>query len=172
MMAASQPPTSFTLSYPGGATQTTTLPIASGGVQQVTTIRPAQTILVDDPAVTEGSVAIAWYLDSVPDPLTLSAGSGTTLQARGTGSIASDYNPPGFVTFTVISAPPGAVYTAVDPWNTAVGCTGMEDGDTPIGSCAFTLQTPGTYIIGVSFVSDDANYPDKTDGLEETITVS
>lgn len=193
-------PHGFTINYPGGTSTTATQNVADGGVQQVTTNWPAQTINVNNPTVSVQQASVFWCggygggwsascqsptpdAYAPPNPMDVAAGTRVELGASVVGNLSTDTHPQGYVRFDV-SGPNGASYTEYDQsYNPSYSPGASEDcsmvesspsqGVAPGlagGSCLFVFNTQGTYQVTASYVSQDGNYASVT-GPTETVNV-
>ena len=178
-------PTSYTLSYPGGATTTSTVATADNGEQSVTSQWPASVVEISNPEVTLQQVSLvecggeapsaSWGNSSNfgcasesspkawPSSLTVPAGASGSdavfLDAWAYGSLQDDSVPDGTVNYTINPGVEGTDYL-ID--NTMCG--------TQCGFEEISFLTPGTYTVSTSFTSSDPNYPD-TPGPSISVTV-
>jgi hypothetical protein len=179
-------PTSYTLSYPGGTTTTTTVATAHNGQQSVTDQWPSTVVEIDHPQVTTQQVSLiecggeapsAGWGNSMnfgcssensprPWPSTITTPAGASgndavfLDAWAYGSLPDDTNPAGTVNYNVSPGVEGTDWT-VD--NTMCGpqC-GFEE---------LSFLTPGTYTVSTTFTSADSNYVDQQSGPSLGVTV-
>jgi len=192
-MTVSGEPSGLTVSYPGGTTTRHTEAFAPGGEREVTEEWAPQTVPVT-PSVTAYRATVAWSSWTIgnsgsskdhgtgnpPDPIHVEAGELLTLDSQAIGDYPGDdeNSPLGYLAYTVEG--PGAVTTRnelYNPGSEETFITGSEDCSAArnyLGSatafCGLTFSVPGTYIVRLSFTSEDENYFDRS-GPSATVDV-
>ena len=174
---------SVTVGYPG-ATTTGTQTVPPNGVQQVTydwqpvivTLPSSDVTILDQIATVNWQFWEAGSQESNIAPtgtLTTPLYDTVTLSLYATGNDLADPNPKGGIDFQVISHPAGAIWTATNnaPVGSSCAYSSAANGQAD-GSCLFGFETPGTYVVQITYVSADPNYPSTTSGPTVTIDVT
>lgn len=190
-------PTQYTVSYPGGTTVQSSQSVPPNGTQAVTTNWPAGTVQVDDPSVVVQAATVEQCGGSIPDlsynesttscpnpwpaSITVPVGARVYLGASTAGNAAGDPLPLGYVDFSVTGGVEGTDFIeSPDSQAASSDCSEMGqdvtvgstvEGPFAEGDCFLLFETAGTYQVGLSYVSLDANYPSVA-GSSETITVT